>query len=287
MLTARRRLMLFAPLVLIVVPFLLCPVIFGLAASFTSYAPFQANVHFLGLENYARLLDDSIFRTAFGNGVRLTIITVPTEIMIGLGGALLLKDPFRGRGVVRFLLLIPWLISPVASGVMWRYLLNPIMGVLNFWPALLGLPRVPYLLGTGTAVAAVMGVEIWRKAPLVTFLILPGLISIPAETWDDARMDGLRLLAQVRHVIWPRRRILLLSIALLLFGDALGTSDSILMLTGGGPGVSTLTPGLYSYQHASTTLFWSGGTTSGLIIGGGVAIFSMAYLLLTRGTAEK
>lgn len=283
MIPRSQRILFLTPLVLILVPFLLWPALFGLLASFTNYAPFQNTpVRFIGFGNYQRILQDTDFQVAIRNVIVFTAATVAIELVLGVAVACALRKPFRGRSLVRLVLLLPWLVSPIANGVMWHFLLNPDYGALNFWPALFGLPQLPFLLSLNLALPTVMAVEIWRKFPLVTFLVLPGLLSIPPVQWDVADLEGMTILMRMRHIVLPRLRLLLLTVALLLIGDALGTSDSILILTGGGPASVTMTPGLYSYRQAFKALDWIGGSTSAWLIAAAVLLVGIGYLLLSR-----
>ena len=283
MLSRHQRILLLTPLVLVVVPFVICPAVLGFAASFTNYAPFQTTVlRFVGLTNFAHIWEDNIFRTSLVNIVAFTAVTVSVELLIGFALAFALRRPFRGRAFLRFILLLPWLISPAASGVMWHYVLSMDNGFLNYGAILLGLPTPPYPLGLQLSVYTTLVTEIWRKVPLVAFLLLPGLLAIPAVYWDDARLDGLSMVGQVRHVVVPRLRVLLLTVALLLIGDALGTSESIFFLTGGGPGSQTMTPGLYSYYKTIRAESWLGGATTGWFIAAAVLLTGLCYLFLAR-----
>ena len=120
--TQRDLAVLALPLALIVGPFLLWPVAFGLFASFTDYSPFVTRLRFTGLGNYAYILTDSFFGASLRTIAVYSVVTVPAELLIGFAVALLLREPFRGRTAVRIALLVPWLISPVANGVMWHFL---------------------------------------------------------------------------------------------------------------------------------------------------------------------
>jgi multiple sugar transport system permease protein len=219
--------------------------------------------------------------------VVFTTVTVLAEMLLGMAVAFALREPFRGRALLRVILLLPWLLSPSASGVMWHNLLNNQSGLLIYWTTLLRLPPLPYLLGLDTSYWTAMTTEIWRKTPLVIFLVLPGLLSIPTVHWDQARIDGLPLVSRVRHIVLPHLRLLLLTVALLMIGDALGMSESLHFLTGGGPGVTTMTPGVYSYNQAIIAQNWSAGGTPGWFIAGAVLIVGVVYLELSRRMKES
>jgi ABC-type sugar transport system permease subunit len=119
---------------------------------------------------------------------------------------------------------------------------------------------------------------------LVAFLLLPGLASIPRERWEDATIDGVSWLGKIRNVALPALRPLILAVTMLLLGGALATFDSILTMTGGGPGTETVTPALYSYNKAFTFSAWPIGAASGWLIGGAVLLAGLAYLRLSRNS---
>jgi multiple sugar transport system permease protein len=282
MLTSRNRLLLLAPLALLVIPFLLWPLAYGFILTFTDVSPFHPAPHFIGFNNYLNVLSDNAFRTALVNMVVFSAMTVTVEMILGIAAALALREPFRGRALVRILLFLPWLLSPSASGVMWHNLLNNQRGLPVYWTTLLGLPALPYLLGLNTSYWTVMGVEIWRKTPLVIFLVLPGLLTIPTAQWDQAKLEGLTGTSQIRHVVLPYLRRLLLTITFLMVADAMGMSESVFFLTGGGPGVATMTPGVYSYNQSIVAQNWTAGSTPGWFISAAVLIIGLVYVRLSR-----
>jgi ABC-type sugar transport system permease subunit len=282
MLTSRERLLLLLPLALLVIPFLLWPLAYGFVLTFTNAGPFQPAPRFIGLNNYLNALSDNIFRTALINMVVFSLLTVLVEMILGIAAAFALRRPFRGRALLRALLLLPWLLSPSASGVMWHNLLNNQSGLLVYWTTLLRLPPPPYLLGLDTSYWTVIATEIWRKTPLVIFLVLPGLLAIPTAYWDQARLEGLSLLNQVRHIALPHLYVLLLTVTFLMVADALGMAESVFFLTGGGPGSITMTPGVYSYNQAIVAQNWTAGGTPGWFIGGAVLMMALVYLRLSH-----
>jgi multiple sugar transport system permease protein len=282
-LTRGARVLLLLPLALLVMPFVLWPAAFGFAASFTSYSPFQAHPRFVGLANYVYLLKDPHFAESFLTAGLFSIITVPAELLMGLAMALILRKPFRGRSILRFLLLLPWLTSAVANGVMWHFLLSGEGGLPGFFSSLLALPVPPSPLGMpGQALPAAMFTEIWRNAPLAGFLFLPALLEIPPSLWDTALLEGASAARQVLVIAIPGLRPVLLVVGMLLLGSALGSFDTMLMLTGGGPGTRTLMPALYSYRMAYQANNWVAGSTSAWCIGLVAAIFGAGYLLMSR-----
>jgi multiple sugar transport system permease protein len=274
-------LLLYGPFGIIVSIWLVIPALLGLVATLTNYAPAQPTVHWVGLHNFEVILADRSFAAAVRNIVVFTLLAVPLELLVGLGLAYLLRRPFRGRGFVRLTLLLPWLVSPVASGVMWHFLFDGQTGFVDFALRSLSLPSQPSPLSQhGLALMTVVLVESWRVAPLVAFLLLPSLTAIPHERWEDALLDGLSSLAKIRHVAIPAMKPLLLAISMLLIGGALATFDSVLTMTAGGPGSETVTPALYSHDKAFTFSNWPAGAASGWLIGAAVLLVGFVYLRL-------
>ena len=188
---------------------------------------------------------------------------------------------------MRILLLVPWLVSPIANGVMWHYLLNSQIGLLHFVLAWVGRAMESSPLGLhGLALPTVIATDIWRMAPLVSFLLLPGLLSIPTDEWEQATLEGASVWNQIRHIAIPRILPLLLTIALLLIGATLGAFENVLMMTGGGPGTETVTPGLSSYQQAFQINNWSVGATGGWLIVAAILAIGSIYLKLMGAAAE-
>jgi multiple sugar transport system permease protein len=285
-LTRRQRVILITPLSLVLALGLVGPAALGLVATFTTYAPGQAAIRLSGLDNYAAVLRDAEFVIAARNIVIFTALAVPLELVIGFSLAWLLRRPVRGRGVLRVLLLVPWLVSPIASGVMWHFLLGTGQGLLQFVTAEFGAVDVPSPLAQrGLALLTTVAVEVWRVAPLAAFLLLPGLTAIAPEKWEHATVEGASSIVQVRHVALPEIRPLALAVTMLLVGGAIGTFDAVLILTGGGPGSETTTPALFSYNAAFGASDWPVGTASAWLIAAALFVIGAVYVRLARSGA--
>jgi len=282
-LTRRDRLLLFAPLAILLGGWLVTPAFVGLGATLTTYSPLTTAVAFAGWRNYTDVLHDPQFGEAVRNVAIFTLVAVPLELGLGFGIAYLLRRPFRGRSWWRGLLLLPWLVSPIASGVMWHYLFSGATGILNYVLGWLGQPEVASPIGdVRLALAATIAIEVWRMAPFVTFLLLPGLVAIPEERWEQATLAGTSWFRRIVNVALPEVAPLMLTVGMLLTGLSLGAFDTILILTGGGPGTATLTPALYSYDRAFVTNDWPSGAASAWLIAAGVAVVGAAYIRLSR-----
>jgi multiple sugar transport system permease protein len=264
-------------------PFLIVPTMWGFIASFTDYSPFQPNPSFVGLANFAYLLSDGYFTASFRTLAVFVLVTVAAEMSLGFGIAYLLREPFHGRGALRVLLLVPWLIGPIANGVMWRFLFASDNGIVGYILGAFGLPTQPSPLGSSAlALPATMIAEIWQKTPLVIFLLYPGMQSLPSSLLDQAILEGASAPSRMRNIVLPWLRPLSLAVSLLLLGGALGAFEGTLMLTGGGPGSATLTPALYGFLKAFKSNNWRAGTTSAWFIAACVLLVAAGYLPLAR-----
>ena len=281
-LTRRDRLVLFAPLAVLLGGWLVVPALIGLGATLTTYSPLTTTVTFAGLQNYGNVVHDPQFAEATRNVLIFTFLAGPLELVLGFCLAYLLRRPVWGRSWWRGLLLLPWLVSPIASGVMWHFLFSGATGIVDFALGWLGRPELASPVGdVRLALPATILIEVWRVTPFATFLLLPGLASIPEERWEQATLAGASWFRRIVDVAIPEVSPLLLTVGMLLTGLSLGTFDTVLILTGGGPGTATLTPALYSYGRAFVTNDWPLGAASAWLIAAGVAAVGAVYIRLS------
>lgn len=280
----RHVLILSAPIGVLLGGWLVLPAAVGLFATLTNYGPGTVTFHFVGFSNYLAVVRDREFGAAVRNVIVCCVTAVPLEVGIGFGIASALREPFRGRGWVRFALLLPWLLSPIGSGVMWHFLFDSATGIVGFVGGWVGVANASSPAASPTlALPTAIAIEVWRLAPLMAFLLLPGLEAVPRDRWEDARVDGLGFWRRVTNVAVPAMRPLLLAVAMLSIGLSLGTFDSLLILTGGGPGTATMTPALFSYDHALGVADWPVGSAAAWLVAFGLLGVGAIYLRLVRG----
>ena len=193
---------------------------------------------FAGLENYARLLTDEPIRTAVFNTVVLTVSVIAISVILGLAIASLLNSEVFGKGLMRTLMIAPFLIMPTAGALIWKdTLLNPLFGLLPNLLTPFGLGRVDWV--NRFPMAAVVAVEVWRWTPFMMLIILAGLQSQNPEILEAAKVDGASALQAFRRITLPLVRPFIELGALLGSLFVVQTFDSIYMLTYGGPGEDT------------------------------------------------
>jgi sorbitol/mannitol transport system permease protein len=193
---------------------------------------------FSGLDNYARLLTDESIRTAVLNTVVLTLCVIAISVVLGLAVASILNSDVFGKGLMRTLMIAPFLIMPTAGALIWKdTLLNPLFGLLPYLLTPFGLGRVDWV--NQYPMATVVAVEVWRWTPFMMLIILAGLQSQNPEILEAASVDGANALQAFRRITLPLVRPFIELGALLGSLFVVQTFDSIFMLTFGGPGEDT------------------------------------------------
>ncbi len=193
---------------------------------------------FAGLANYARLVTDESLRIAVWNTLVLTISVIAVSVVLGLGVAMLLNSEVFGKGLMRTLMIAPFLIMPTAGALIWKdTLLNPLFGLLPYLLTPFGLGRVDWV--NQYPMVSVVAVEVWRWTPFMMLIILAGLQSQNPEVLEAAQVDGANAFQQFRRITLPLVRPFIELGALLGSLFVVQTFDSIFMLTHGGPGEDT------------------------------------------------
>jgi ABC-type sugar transport system permease subunit len=194
-----------------------------------------------GLSNYAKLFSDNQFVPALVHTLLFTVVSVVVETLIGLGIALALNKPFRGRGLVRAAVFIPWAVPTVVSAELWRTMFDPQQGFVNFILTKLHLPlaTTTWLDSTWTAWGAILIADAWRNTPFIAIVLLAGLQVIPADIYEAAKIDGANAWNTFRRLTLP---LLMPALSVALIFRTLQSFlifDVVYIMTGGGPGTAT------------------------------------------------
>ncbi|MEM9850949.1 MAG: sugar ABC transporter permease [Pseudomonadota bacterium] len=231
--------MFMAPAAVIMAIALFYPLGYMIWGSFRDWSPSETigESEFVGLKNYITLWGDPNFRESMGVTLRFAFFVVTFEMAIGVGLALLLDRNLRGMSVLRTLFILPMMIAPVVVGLMWRYMYHPTVGTFNRFLTDVGLPRVDWL--GDYALTSVIIADIWQWTPFIFILALAALQSLPRSALEAARIDGATPWQQIWHVKLPLMMPVLIVTALLRLIDAFKVLEVILVMTEGGPGLST------------------------------------------------
>jgi ABC-type sugar transport system permease subunit len=206
---------------------------------------------FVGWENYQDLATDPVAIGSLVTTLIFVAVTVPLEICLGLGVALVLNESFRGRGLLRAVVLVPWAIPTVVSAQMWRFIFNDRYGFFNF--LLFGTQTQSYvapLAEPELAMIAVMTAEIWKTTSFASLITLAGLQTIPDELYEAASIDGATAWQKFRHITLPMLKPALLLAFLFRTIDALRVFDLVYVMTQGGPADATNVLQFYGYKKS-------------------------------------
>jgi multiple sugar transport system permease protein len=240
------------------------------------------DIHFIALDNYATLLHDPVFWSSLGRTAIWIGLTVPLQMLLGLVTALLLNQEFRWRGLARSLILIPWALPSVVIGLMWAWIYNPQVGLLNDLMLRLGLLQsaVPWLANPDTALYAIIAALVWQGFPFFAIMILAGLQTIPASLYEAAEIDGASVWHQFWHITLPGLRGVLVTAVMLRIIWVANSVDVIYVMTGGGPGYATHTLPLYAFKRTYSSMDFGYG--SALAVSFSVLLLGAIVLYLRR-----
>ena len=237
-----------APLLLFLVLVALFPLIYGILTSFQDRTLLSPAQTFNGLDNYLDVVQDPAFWEAIGFTVVFTGITVLFELILGLGLALLVAQPFYGKKFFTTAVLLPIMIASSLMGVLWKLGLNEHMGIIPALTELVGLQIEPF--STSWVYLTLFTAEILHWTPLVFLLCYAGMQSFAEEQGEAARMDGAGYWRIFWSLLLPHLRPVIAIALFLRLIDTAKSFDIVYVLTGGGPGNSTSTVSLYIFRQA-------------------------------------
>ena len=228
-----------APAAIIMGLALLYPLAYMIYGSFRAWDPSQniSETEFVGLKNYITLFFDPAFRESLSVTLTFAFAVVTAELAIGVGLALLLDRNIRGMSVLRTLFILPMMIAPVVVGLMWRYMYHPTVGTINKTLKSMGFESVDWL--GQHALLSVIIADIWQWTPFIFILSLAALQSLPRSALEAAKIDGATGWQQIRYIKLPLMMPVLIVTGLLRLIDAFKVLEVILVMTEGGPGLST------------------------------------------------
>ncbi|HSJ22102.1 MAG TPA: sugar ABC transporter permease [Nocardioidaceae bacterium] len=218
-----------APAILLMALVALFPILYAMVLSLQAYTGRQ-NQGWAGFDNYVEALTDDRFWTALQFTIIFTVTSVAAEFLIGLGFALLMNQAFRGRGVTRAAILVPWVIPTVIAAQMWFFMFNVTPGFIN---TVFGLGDFSWLGQSGWAAFAVIFADVWKTAPFVALLLLAGLQTIPGDVYEGARVDGAGMFQRFWFITLPLLKPAILVALLFRTVEALRVYDLPQVMTGG------------------------------------------------------
>ena len=258
------------------------PLIYGIYLSFLninlgSFLPTQ----FIGLENYRHAFKASETYSTLLTTLQLMIVGLGIQIPLGIVLAIILHQTLKGSKFFRSVLIVPMLLTPVAVGLIFRFMFDTDIGIINWAIAQFGSEGVNWLGSRNTALLAVVIVDSWQSVPFVMLLMLAALAGIPSSIYEAALVDGANKLQIFFRITLPLIVPTLLVLTMIKIMDFLKLFDTLFILTRGGPGNETTTLGLWTYKTGFLFLEMSRAAALGVII---VALTLPVYFLWRRAS---
>ncbi len=260
-----------SPSLIVIVIVAAYPIIYAIWLSLHQYSVIHPGLsRWVGLDNYKDAVTSSSFWSAVRTTFVFTIISVALELVIGMGMALLMHAAFRGRSVLRAVVLVPWAILTVGTAIMWRSIVAPDVGFFNQVLKALHLPgaNTVWLAHNGYALAVMIFADVWKTAPFMALLLLAGLQVIPSDLYDAAKVDGATAWQRFVRITLPLLKPAILVALIFRTLDALRIFDLPYVLTQGSNGTTTLS--LYAYQQL----------TQNRLIGPGSALSVLTFIIV-------
>lgn len=244
---------------------------------------------FVGGSNYFRIITKDLwFKNALFNTIKFTLISVSIEFILGLGFALVLNFPFKGRNFARAAAILPWALPTAVMATAWRWIYNDMYGVSNDILLKLGIidEAVAWLGNPATAMYATIFADVWKTTSFITLILLAGLQSIPKSLYSAAEVDGANVWQRFKHVTLPLLRPAIVLALLFRTLQAFAVFDLIWVLTQGGPAGTTATLSVYIYDYIFRYLKLGYGAALNMMVFFFALIIIFAILAFRRREVE-
>ncbi len=263
------------PALALILGLIVYPVAYSIWLSLLEKHSFFPQQRFIGLENYIYLWGDEEFWTSLWLGVIYSFWTILSQLILGVAAALILNESFAGRGLVRGIVLFPYMIPTIVAVILWKWLLNDTYGVVNYWLLALGIVRDPISwLGTDHIMFSTIVMSVWQFFPFVLLSILARLQTIPEELYEAAKVDGASAVRRFTHVTLPQIRGILF-VVILLRSIWMFTKFDTVWLMGEGAGAGRYIRTLPVYAYMRTLTYYQAG------LGAAIAVIMFAILVVT------
>ncbi len=255
------------PSVVILAFLSLYPFFQGIWMSLHNWSLAGGEHQFVGAANYGALLGAGRFHSALWNTVVFTGVSVTVELVLGTALAMYLFSlSKRWRPVFRTIFIVPMVVTPIATGLMWRLMLNGRIGVVNYLIYVAGFTPPEWTSSPFMAMFTVIMIDVWQWTPLVIMIVFAGLLSIPETLYEAARVDGAPRWAIFRHITLPGIKYMLAIAAVFRLMRSFRSFDIIWLVTQGGPGTATEILNVYLYRVAFVFLQGGRAAALGLIL---------------------
>lgn len=239
------------PAVIFIIVMLIFPILFTFGVSLTDWQlSTGGTIRFIGFQNYLDLLSSDRFWNSMWLTFYFTILCVVAETVLGVAVALFLNREFKGKNLMKTIILLPMVCTPVAIGMAWTLFYEPTVGLANYLLTKLGLPTSTWLASQSAVIPAIAIIDIWQWTPMITLIVMAGLAGLPTDPMESALVDGANHWQTFWHITLPLLMPTVLTAMSLRSIDAFKTFDIIYTTTAGGPLYASETLNVFGYKEA-------------------------------------
>lgn len=269
------------PTVIVLLAISIAPLIYSLGGSFYDWSIMHTERGMTLTNNYGKILGDPFFwKTTMLITVNFTIFAVIMEFALGFLLAMLVSRNLRGMSIFKVVFVIPVFMMPVAVGLLWKYMYNPSIGIINWILSFFNIPIIKWVSAPSTALLSIAIVDIWQWTPFMFLLLLAGFQSVPRGPIEAAMIDGASYPTILRHIALPHMKPVILVAILIRTMDAFREFDKIKILTDGGPGF--VTSNLYFQTFLQAFRFFEMGYSMALSWICAIFIIIITTILVSR-----
>lgn len=256
-----------APTVLVLAVLLAYPIYYTIEISFSRFdlSTFGPG-EWVGWDNYREVIGD--YR--FWQSVKVTLIylvfALPLQVVLGFGIAFLINADWRGRGAVRALFIIPMVVAPVIAGGVWKMILDPLWGLMNYFLDLGGIGPVDWFSDARLAMVAIIIIDTWRWTPFIVLIASAAMLALPRDVFEAAKIDGASWWATLWSVALPLLVPVIAATFVIRWLGAVKMFDIVLAATNGGPGTATAVVNLFIYEEAFHSLHFAESSVMAIIV---------------------
>ena len=281
---ARFGVFLIAPAIAWVIIVVIVPMVTAAQLSFTDQRTPGGEANWVGLDNYITLISDPVFRAAMGRSALWVVTNGVLQTAVALGVALLLNRPFRGQSFVRSWVVLPWIVPSAVIAILWKWMMDASVGVINYSLLATGLRTEPvlFLSTPDNAFTSMVFINSWRLFPFIAIILLASLQSVPEEEYEAARIDGATPGMQFKTITFPHLAPTLTVLGLVGTLWAANVFDLIWMITRGGPLNVTRTAPVFIYDRAFAAFNLSSAAAASVLLLVVLTAFAATFVFLAR-----
>lgn len=255
------------PCVIVLFVLTILPLLYDLYLSLTNYSAIRvADRQFVGLQNYIDMFGSKSFYLVILRTLLYVVGCVTIETVLGFALALIFQANFRFKKILRSIIILPMVATPIAVAYLFRVMYNVDDGVLNYFITSIGLSKAPWTSNANTALLSCMLVDIWQWTPFVFIIICSGMTALPLDPFESATIDGASFWQCIFKIMMPLLKPIMMVAVLFRTVDCLKTFDIIYVLTGGGPGDASETATIRIYLDAFRDFYMGKAATLGIIM---------------------